>query len=118
MLRKKPGLLAVAVAVATLSACSAMILGESSTDSPPIGSDGRESAQLAADNALAEAVASALDASPMLRPAEVAVSARSGAVRLGGTVSSFDARDQAVKLAQAVPGVSSVSNQIRVMTSN
>lgn len=113
MLSKNHRIIAVAVAVALLSACSAMILGESSTASPSIGSDNRGSAQLASDDALADAVANALDSS-----ADLAASARSGVVTLSGTARSFEERDQAVALATAVSGVSSVSNQIRVKTTD
>lgn len=104
--------------MAMLSACSAMLMGEGSADSPPIGSDSRGSAQMAADEALTETVAAALDAHAMLRPQSIAVSVRSAAVTLDGTVGSFDARDLAVELATAVAGVASVNNQIRVKTSD
>ena len=113
MLSKNHGIFAAVIAVSLLSACSAMILGESSTESPAIGSGSRGSAQMAADDALTEAVASALD-----RGSDLVVSARSGAVTLSGTVSSFKERDQAVALATSVAGVSSVNNQIRVKTTD
>lgn len=118
MLSKLNGILTIALAVAMLSACSAMLMGEGGADSPPIGSDSRGSAQMAADEALTEAVVAALDAHSTLRPQSIAVSARSGAVTLGGTVGSFDARDLAVELATVVAGVASVNNQIRVKTSD
>ncbi len=95
-----------------------MLMGEGSADSPPIGSDGRGSAQMAADEVLTEAVAAELDGNSTLRPESIAVSVRSGVVTLGGTVGGFDARELAVELATAVAGVASVNNQIRVKTSN
>jgi hyperosmotically inducible protein len=113
MLSKNHGIFAAAIAVTLLSACSAMILGESSTESPALGGDIRGPAQIAADDALTEAVASALDSG-----SDLLVSARSGAVTLSGTLASFEKRDQAVALATSVSGVSSVNNQIRVKTTD
>jgi BON domain len=119
MRTKKPlvvGTVFVGVAMALLTGCSAMLVGGGGTSSPPIGSDSRSPAQLAADEALAGTVAGAISADPTLKPADVAVSARSGEVTISGTVSSFEARDQAVHVAAAVSGVSRVHNQIRVRT--
>jgi osmotically-inducible protein OsmY len=116
MLIRKTGILAVAAALAMLTGCSAMLIGEGSAESPPIGSDSRETAQMAADGALADAVTSAIAADSTLRATNLAVSARSGIVTLGGSVSSFEARDQAVRVAAGVSGVSRVNNQIRVNT--
>jgi osmotically-inducible protein OsmY len=111
-------ILVLGMAMVLLTGCSAMLLGEGGTSSPPIGSDSRSQAQSAADEALAGAVAGAIAADPMLKPVNVAVSARSGEVTISGTVSSFAARDQAVHVATAVSGVSRVHNQIRVRTKN
>ena len=111
MLSRNYGIFAAIIAVTLLSACSAMILGESSTESLAIGSDSRGSAQVAADDALSDAVTSALG-----NRSSLVVSARTGVVTLSGTLSSFDERDQAVALATAVSGVSIVHNQIRVKT--
>lgn len=116
MLIKKTGILAVGTALTMLAGCSAMLIGEGSAESPPIGSDSRETAQMAADDALADAVTGAIGADSMLRATNLAVSARSGVITLGGTVSSFEARDQAVQVAAAVSGVSRVNNQVRVNT--
>ena len=99
-----------------LGGCSAMLLGESSADSPAIGSDSRSSAQVAADEALAAAVTAAFGDKSMLKAANIAISAKSGVVTLAGTVDSFELRDQAVDIAGAVSGVSRVSNQIQVKT--
>ena len=107
---------ALGAALAMLTGCSAMLIGEGSAESPPLGSDSRETAQMAADEALADAVTGAIAAASMLRATNLAVSARSGVVTLGGTVSSFEARDQAVQVAAGVSGVSRVNNQIRVNT--
>lgn len=115
---KKAVLPALWVALTMLTGCSAMLIGEGNADSPPIGSDSRGPTQVAADDALADAVSSAIAASELLQPENVAVSARSGTVTLGGTISSFDARDKAVQVASAVPGVTRVNNQLRVSTGN
>jgi BON domain len=116
--KKAPTTGVLLLAMALLTGCSAMLLGEGGTGSPPIGSDSRSPAQLAADEALAGAVTGAIAAYPTLKLADVAVSARSGEVTISGTVSSFAARDQAVHVATAVSGVSRVHNQIRVRTKN
>ena len=67
MLTKKTGILAVGTALTMLTGCSAMLIGEGSAESPPIGSDSRETAQMAADDALADAVTGAIGADSMLR---------------------------------------------------
>lgn len=114
----KTGILAVASAAVLLGGCSAMILGEGSQNSTPLGIDGRGSAQVAADEALSEAVSAVLKTNSEPALENVAVSARSGVVKLGGNVGSFEARDRAVQLATAVAGTTTVDNQIRVKTTN
>lgn len=109
-------ILVLGMAMALLAGCSAMLVGGGHTKSPPIGSDSRNPAQLAADDALAAAVTGAVAAGSKLEPAQLAVSARSGEVTISGTVDSFEARDQAVQTAAGVAGVSRVNNQIRVRT--
>jgi osmotically-inducible protein OsmY len=47
-------------------------------------------------------------------PAEVAVSARSGTVKLRGSVGSFAQRRAAIELAEAVPRVRGVEEELRV----
>ena len=118
MLIRKTGFLAMSAVLVVLTGCSAMLIGEGSAESPPLGSDSRESAQIAADGALADAVTRAIAADSTPRATNLAVSARSGIVTLGGSVSSFEARDQAVQVAAGVPGVSRVNNQIQVNTKN
>ena len=93
-----------------------MLLGESSADSPAIGSDNRSSAKVAADEALTAAVQAAFGDESMLKAANIAVSAKNGVVTLAGSVGSFELRDQAVDVAGSVSGVSRVSNQIQVKT--
>ncbi len=93
-----------------------MLVGEGSSESPPIGSESRSSAQVSADVALAAAVVAAFGDESMLSSANIAISAKSGVVTLAGTVDSFELRDQAVDVAGAVSGVSRVSNQIQVKT--
>ena len=109
-------MLAVGVALTLSGGCSAMLVGEGNADSPAIGTDNRSTAQLAADTALADAVEAAIGAEPMLDSAKIAVSAKSGVVSLAGTVDSYEIRDQAIKLVDAVSGVTRVSNQLQVKT--
>ena len=110
------GILVVCVSTGLLSGCSAMLIGDGGSKSPPIGSENRSSTQVAADDALAQAVSHAISAEPSLSDADVAVKANSGTITIAGTVGSFTNRDTAVQVAGGVAGVSRVDNQLQVKT--
>jgi len=67
-----------------------------------------------ADAALAERVRSALFAEPLLKDAELTVSADDGTVTLKGEVVDLPAFDRALQVARATEGVEKVVSRIRV----
>lgn len=66
------------------------------------------------DTALTTSVKAAIFNEPTLKSAEINVETFKGRVQLSGFVSSRASIDKAVSVAQAVSGVSSVSNDMRV----
>ena len=104
----------IAILASVLCACSAMMTGQGGSGGPAIGGDDRSSQQQSADQQLSAAVRSALGAESSELSSGIGVSTRSGVVTLSGAVASFDLRDRAVRIAENVPGVSSVNNQLRV----
>ena len=70
--------------------------------------------QMNADTALTAQVNAALSGADTLKKAEIQVESRNGVVQLRGLVQSVEDIDTAVQLAKNVPGVSSVTNELRV----
>lgn len=66
------------------------------------------------DQALSKSVRDRLLADKKLDLAGISVVSKSGTVYLSGVVKSLDARQQAIKIAWAVPGVQSVVNSLDV----
>lgn len=104
------------LAVLVTGGCSAMLIGDGRSSSPPLGSDDRDERTAAADATLAHSVRTALAADDAVAAANLGVSARAGVVVLSGEVSSFDLRDRALSLARRIEGVSRVDSQVRVKT--
>lgn len=78
------------------------------------GSSERTANDVARDTAItAEIKARHLD-DPVVNVFDVGVRTVSGRVTLTGTVGSYDARNQAYRIARRVKGVTAVINQIRV----
>lgn len=73
-----------------------------------------ESRAFVEDRALAARVRASLKAARATRRIELEARARSGQVVLAGVVSSDEERDQALAVAQGVPGVTSVTGEIKV----
>ena len=67
-----------------------------------------------ADSVLADKVRDALRAEPLLKGADLTVSARDGVVTLRGSVSELPAFDRALQVARTTPGVDKVVSRIRV----
>lgn len=103
--------------VLTLSGCTAMLLGGG-------GSDGRAergvrtTAQMAIDGRITTDVRNALVDDPVLGRYNLSVQTFDNRVTLRGSVGGFRVRERAVALADAVDGVESVDNRIRVDTGN
>lgn len=110
-------LLAAALAVSlTLSSCTGMLLGGSSGSGRPLGGDTRSSSQAATDNAISAEIRERLSHDNSVSRFPFRVNTVNRRVTLSGTVDSYAARDQAVRVAKGVAGVSMVDNQIRVDT--
>jgi osmotically-inducible protein OsmY len=93
--------LCAAVALTTLAGCASTQKQEST-------------GQYMDDTAITTKVKSAILNEPTLKSAEINVETFKGRVQLSGFVSSRANIDRAVQVAQAVSGVSSVSNDMRV----
>ena len=112
-------LLAAALAVSlTLSSCTGMLLGGSSGSGSgrPLGGDTRSSSQAATDNAISAEIRERLSQDNSVSRFPIRVNTVNRRVTLSGTVDSYAARDQAVRVAKGVAGVSMIDNQIRVDT--
>ena len=90
-----------AVALTTLAGCASTQKQEST-------------GQYMDDTAITAKVKSAILNEPSLKSAEINVETFKGRVQLSGFVSSRANIDRAVQVAQAVPGVGSVANDMRV----
>jgi hyperosmotically inducible periplasmic protein len=108
---------AVLAASLVLSSCAGMLLGGSSSGGGrPLGSDTRSSSQAATDNAISAEVRERLGNDNAVSRFPIRVSTVNRRVSLSGTVDSYAARDQAMRVARGVRGVSTIDNQIRVDT--
>jgi len=107
----------VLTASLALPACTGMLLGGSSSGSSrPLGSDTRSSSQAATDNAISAEIRARLSNDNIVSRFPIRVQTVNRRVTLSGTVDSYAARDQAVRVAKAAQGVSTIDNQIRVDT--
>lgn len=94
-------ILVAAIAVTTLGGCASTRSQESA-------------GQYVDDTAITTRVKSAILKEPTLKSAEINVETFKGRVQLSGFVSDRSSIDRAVQVAQAVPGVNSVTNDMRV----
>src|SRR5450755_1885327 len=67
-----------------------------------------------ADDAIANDIKAKLYSDPVTKPANIEVSVKGGVVTLGGEVPSSDVQQEALKLANAATGVTSVADQLKV----
>lgn len=115
--RVLPLLAVVLAASLILPACTGMLLGGSSSGSGrPLGSDTRSTSQASADNAISASVRQRLSEDNTVSRFPLRVHTVNRRVTLYGTVDSYAARDQAVRVAKSVQGVGTIDNQIRVDT--
>jgi osmotically-inducible protein OsmY len=97
-----------------LSACTAMLMGGSASQSGGVGDDRRNAQQTSDDRLITANIASSYSKDSMLKAAGIGVVSRMGTVTLTGTVASFDIRDRAVSIARSTQNVRTVNNQIIV----
>jgi osmotically-inducible protein OsmY len=105
----------VILAILSLSACTSLLLGNSSTGETA-GGAARSAGQTGADSTISGAVRSALSADPELSGYAIGIRTVSGDVTLSGTVGSYPARDRAVQIAAGTKGVIRVDNRLVVNT--
>jgi hypothetical protein len=67
-----------------------------------------------ADDAVANDIKAKLYSDPVTKPANIDVSVKGGVATLGGEVPSSDVQQEALKLANAATGVTSVADQLKV----
>lgn len=98
-----------------LAGCTSMLVGGSGASAGrPIGADDRAAADVAEDERITRAIRDRYAADPDLQQAGLMVESRQGTVTLRGTVTDFEHRDRAVRLAGDVRGVVRVHNRISV----
>jgi len=93
--------LVTALTLATLAGCASTSKNEST-------------GQYVDDTMITTKVKSAILNEPTLKSAEINVETFKGRVQLSGFVSNHASIDRAVQVTQAVPGVTSVANDMRV----
>jgi len=94
-----------------LTGCTALAVGGGGYQR---GNDERPAGVVASDAAITSKIKGNYVADPIVNVFNISVRTYEGKVTLSGTVSSVIARDQAMDLAKAVPGVRTVTNQIVV----
>lgn len=106
--------------VITSSGCSGLMLGGgSSAGASSTTEDDRARRRAeAADSATTNRVRAAYAADSELGKHAIYVSTTSGMVRISGSVSNYETRENAEKLAMAIDGVKAVDNRITVEFSN
>lgn len=101
-----------AFALPLLALCVAFLAGCERPPKPKVNAT--VAAQPAADEALTEKVKTAVASDASLQPIRLEVDCNGGVVRLRGTVEDDDTKKRVHELAQSVPGVKWVHNQIAV----
>ncbi len=101
-------ILLLLLALAWISGCTAMVLGNGS--SAPV----RTGTTASADSAIATRIHEHFASDATIAAYNLGVRSYSGNVTLTGSVNSYVAREQAGRLAKATAGVKTVSNQIVV----
>jgi len=97
-----------------LSGCTALLVGGAAVGGYQLGKDEREPSVVASDSAITTKIKSKYVADSIVSAFNVGVRTYEGTVTLTGTVSSYVARDQAVRLAKETKGVALVNMQMVV----
>jgi osmotically-inducible protein OsmY len=93
-----------------LSGCTAMLIGDGTTNSRTGG------VSAASDSTIASAVRSRLAAEPSVEASDILVRSDGGRVTLSGEVASYGEKDRAGRLAASVRDVASVDNRLIVVS--
>lgn len=110
---RKHCLVPLLAVVLSLAGCSSFMMtgGGGTYDN---GSGERTAAEVAKDTTIVAEIKGRYVNDPVVGVFEVGVSSVSGRVTLTGIVGSYEARNQAYRIARSVTGVTAVINQIRV----
>jgi len=100
-------------ALVSLSACTSLLLGNTTTREP---SAGQTAAPSAADSAISGEIRRRFNADVELAAYPIGIRTSSGTVTLSGTVGSYPMRDRAVDIARDTDGVRRVDNRLIVNT--
>jgi osmotically-inducible protein OsmY len=103
------------LAVLSLSACSSMLLGNTSSRETVSPTNTGTQAS-ATDTAISGDIRQQFSDDAGLGEYAIGIRTRAGVVTLSGTVGSYPLRDRAVKIAQSTSGVQRVDNRIIVNT--
>lgn len=108
-------ILALLLAILTLPACSAMLLGNnSSVEAAP--STSRTMSQSSADSSISGSIRRQYQADADINDYPIGIRTVAGRVTLTGIVSSYDIRDRVVDIAQNTHSVISVDSRVTVNT--
>ena len=106
--------LAASLALAAITGCSAMLMGDGGSAGRPIGSSSATARPSSSDRRIAETIRGRYSADTEISASRIEVSCLAGVVTLRGQVSDYAIRDRAIRLARDVNGVSRVSVQIGI----
>lgn len=109
-------ILITALSALLLAGCTSLLLGSAESGDGTYPAEGRNNSQVAADEAISEAIRTKLSADKVVNRYAIGITTRDAVVTVSGTVASYAARDRAVQLAKATDGVRSVNNRIIVNT--
>lgn len=109
-------ILITALLTLLLAGCTSLLLGSAESGEVTYPAETRNSSQVAADEAISEAIRKKLSADKAVNRYAIGITTRDSVVTLSGTVGSYAARDRAIQLATTTDGVRSVNNSIIVNT--
>ncbi len=107
-------IITILLSLLILSGCTALMVGGGGAAGYQVGKDERSAGVVANDSAITTRIKGKYVADPVVSAFNVGVRTWSGTVTLTGTVGSYAAREQAVRLARETSGVVAVNNQIVV----
>jgi osmotically-inducible protein OsmY len=97
-----------------LGGCSSLMMTGNSGGYSQSSAGEQSTTSSARDAAITSEVEARHRDDPLVGTAGIGVRTRNGQVTLTGTVDSYEARDQAYRIARQVNGVNAVINQVRV----
>ena len=102
----------VLLALLMLTGCTALVVGGAAGGGDQPGKYERAPSVVTSDSAITTTIKRKYVADAVVSGFNIGVRTYEGTVYLSGTVSSYVARDQAIRLAKETGGVTAVNNQI------